>query len=388
MKDEYDIIVVGAGPAGSIAARYAAEQGVSVLMLEKDRDVGYPVRCGEAISKAGVEEFIEPNPKWIAATISKFSFNAPDGTEVILDFGEAGYVLERRIFDYELARTAADSGAEILTRAYVNGLIFNDGRVSGVKYEYQGEPAELKAKVVIAADGVESRVGRWAGLKTHIDFRDMECAVQITAANIPVDQNALYFYFGQDFAPQGYFWIFPKGDNKANIGLGVSGLIGKRKSALSFLNDFMERYYPFAPVLTTIAGGVPCSITLNKISAPGIMLVGDAARQVNPLSGGGIASGMIGGSIAGRIAAEAVKMNRLEHILTYDKAWADRLGKRHETFDRIKNGIYNFSDDKFNNIARAISKIPYEKRTLGRVFTTALISQPSLLIDVARVFVV
>jgi len=388
MKKEYDIIVVGAGPAGSIAARYAAEQGVSVLMLEKDRDVGYPVRCGEAISKAGVEEFIEPNPKWIAATISKFSFNSPNGTEVILDFGEAGYVLERRIFDYELARTAADAGAEILTRAYVNGLIFDNGKVSGVKYEYQGEQKELKAKVVIAADGVESRVGRWAGLTTHIDFRDMESAVQITAANIPVDQNTLYFYFGQDYAPQGYFWIFPKGDKKANIGLGVSGLIGKKKSALTFLNSFMERYYPSAPVLTTIAGGVPCSITLNKISTPGIMLVGDAARQVNPLSGGGIASGMIGGSIAGRIAAEAVKVNNLNHILTYDKAWQDRLGKRHEIFDKIKNGIYNFSDEKFNNIAHAINKVPYQKRTLGRVFTTALINQPSLLVDVARVFVV
>lgn len=388
MRNEYDIIVVGAGPAGSMAARFAAEQGVSVLMLEKDRDVGYPVRCGEAISKAGVEEFIKPDPQWIAATINRFSLNSPDGTEIILDYGEAAYVLERRIFDYELARTAAGAGAEILTRAYVNGLLFDDGKVSGVKYEYRGEQKELKSKVVIAADGVESRVGRWAGLTTHIDFRDMESAVQITAANIPVKQDTLYFYFGQDYAPQGYFWVFPKGNNKANIGLGVSGLIGKNKSALSFLNDFMEKYYPTAPILTTIAGGVPCCITLNKISAPGIMLVGDAARQVNPLSGGGIASGMIGGSIAGKIAAEAVRINNPDYILKYDKAWADRLGRRHEIFDRIKNGIYNFSDEKFNNIARVVNKVPYEKRTLGKVFTRALINQPSLLFDVAKVFIV
>ncbi|MGQ9798339.1 MAG: geranylgeranyl reductase family protein [Ignavibacterium sp.] len=389
MKQEYDIIVVGAGPAGSMAARFAAERGVSVLMLEKDRDVGYPVRCGEAISKAGVEEFISSDDKWIAAKISKFSLIAPDGTEVIIEFGEAGYVLERKIFDYELARTAAEAGAQILTRAYVNGLLFDEnGKVSGVQYEYNGEQKEVKAKVVIAADGVESRVGRWAGLKTHIDFRDMESAVQVTAANIPVDQNTLYFYFGKDVAPNGYLWIFPKGHNKANIGLGVSGLIGKKKSAQSFLDDFMNKHYPNAPILTKIAGGVPCSITLEKISAPGIMLVGDAARQVNPLSGGGIASGMIGGSIAGRIAADAVKMNRLDHILTYDKAWHDRLGKRHEIFNRIKEGIYNFSDDKFNSIAHSVLKIPIEKRTLGKVFTTALINNPSLLIDIAKVFAI
>ena len=388
MKPSFDIIVVGAGPAGSMAARFAAEKGVSVLMLEKDRDVGYPVRCGEAISRAGVEEFIPSNEKWITSRIDKFSLNSPDGTEVIIEFNDAGYVLERRIFDYELAKTAAAAGAEIITRAYVNGLIIEDGKVAGVKYEQKGEQKELKAKVVIAADGVESRVGRWAGLKTHIHFRDMECCTQVTAANIPADENTLYFYFGEKVAPGGYFWVFPKGKRTANIGLGVSGTVGKKHSALSFLNNFMEEHYPDAPVLTTIAGGVPSTVTLEKISAPGIVIVGDAARQVNPLSGGGIASGMIGGSIAGRIAGEAVKMNKLDHILTYDKAWHDRLGKRHETFERIKNGIYNFSDEKFNKIARSFNKVPYEKRTLGKLFTTALINQPSLLIDIAKVFVI
>lgn len=388
MKKQYDIIVVGAGPAGSMAARYAAEKGVSVLMLEKDRDVGYPVRCGEAISKAGVEEFIPIDEKWIAATISRFGFVAPNGSEVFINFGDAGFVLERRIFDYALAQSAAGAGVEILTRAYVNGLIIEDDIVKGVKYEYRGEQHEVYAKVVIAADGVESRVGRWAGLKTHIDFRDMEAAVQVTAANIPIDQNTLYFYFGKDVAPNGYFWVFPKGNNKANIGLGVSGIIGKKRSALSYLNDFMEKHYPDAPILTSIAGGVPCSITLDKISAPGIMLVGDAARQVNPLSGGGIASGMIGGSIAGTIAGEAIKKNNLAHILTYDKAWNDRLGKRHEIFNRIKNGIYNFSDEKFNLIAQSFLKIPEEKRGLGNLFVTALMNQPSLLVDVAKVFLV
>jgi digeranylgeranylglycerophospholipid reductase len=388
MKNDYDIIVVGAGPAGSIAARYAAEQGVSVIMLEKDRDVGYPVRCGEAVSKEGIEEFISPDEKWITAHINKFSLNSPDGTEAIIEFGDAGYVLERRIFDYALAKSAADSGAEILTRAYVNGLIINDGKVGGVKYEYRGEQKELRSKIVIGADGVESRLGRWAGLKTHIHFKDMECCAQVTASNIQIDSNTLYFYFGENFAPGGYFWIFPKGKNIANIGLGVSGMVGKKRSALSFLNNFMTMKYPEAPILTSIAGGVPSAVTLEKISAPGIMLVGDAARQVNPLSGGGIASGMIGGSIAGKIAGEAIRMKKLDHILIYDKAWHDRLGKRHETFERIKNGIYNFRDDKFNKIAHSFNKVPKEKRTLGRLFTTALINQPFLLVDVARVFVV
>lgn len=387
MQKEYDVIVIGTGPAGSMAARFAAEQGVSVLMLEKDRDVGYPVRCGEAVGKEGVEEFIESDDNWIKARINKLSFIAPDGDEVIVEIKQIAYMLERRIFDYELAKTAAKAGAEILTRAYVNGLTFENKKVSGVKYEFRGEQKEIKAKVVIAADGVESRVGRWAGLKTHIDFREMECCSQVTVSNIQVDPSTLYLYFGKDVAPGGYFWVFPKGPDIANIGLGVSGITGKSKSALSFLNDFMNKNYPKASILTSIAGGVPCAQTLDKISAPGIMLVGDAARQVNPLSGGGIASGMIGGSIAGRIAGESIKQNKPDHIMTYDKAWNDRLGKRHVIFNNIKNGIFNFSDEKFNKIADSFNKVPYNKRSLGKLFTTALVNQPALILDVAKVFV-
>jgi digeranylgeranylglycerophospholipid reductase len=386
LKAEYDIIVVGAGPAGSMAAKYAAELGVSVIMLEKDRDVGYPVRCGEAVSKTRLEEFIAPDKKWIASEIDKFSLIAPDKSEVVLQFDESGYVLERRIFDYELAKSAAKAGADILTKAYVNGLLFEEGEVCGVKYEHLGEQKQIKAKIVIAADGVESRVGRWAGLKTHVDFRDMESCFQVTASNIKIDSNTCYFYFGKEIAPEGYLWVFPKGNGTANIGIGISGMSGKKKSALAYLNQFLSLYFPDAAVLTSVAGGVPCTITLGKIYAPGIMLTGDAARQVNPLSGGGIISGMIGGSIAGRIAAEAIRCSDMNHISVYEKEWYERTGKRHEIYNRLKDGIYNFSDDKFNNIARSFLKVPMERRTLGNLFRTALINQPLLLLDIAKVF--
>ncbi|HKI77333.1 MAG TPA: FAD-dependent monooxygenase, partial [Ignavibacteriaceae bacterium] len=273
-------------------------------------------------------------------------------------------------------------------RTYVNGLLFDGDKVSGVKYEFRGEQKEVKAKIVIGADGVESRVGRWAGIKTHIDFRDMECCAQVTASNVMVDPETLYFYFGKNVAPGGYFWVFPKGKDVANVGLGVGGMVGKERSALYFLNNFLGENHPKAAILTSIAGGVPSAVTLEKISAPGIMLVGDAARQVNPLSGGGIASGMIGGSIAGRIAGESINLKKPDHILTYDKAWHNRLGKRHETFNSIKNGIYNFTDEKFNKIAHSFNKVPYDKRSLGKIFASALMNQPSLLVDIAKVFVV
>ncbi len=387
MLSEYDIIVVGAGPSGSVAAKIAAEKGVSVLVLEKDREVGVPVRCGEAVRKKSLEEFILPDGKWIATEISKFSFIAPDDTEVVLEFPETGYVLNRKMFDAELARQASAAGAVFVTRAYVNGLMLENGKVKGVKFEYKGEQREIKSKIVIAADGVESRVGRWAGLKTNVDFREMECCYQVTASNLNVNDDTCYFYFGKDVAPNGYLWIFPKGNGTANIGLGVSGKIGKTKSASSYLNDFLNKKFPGVSTLMSVAGGVPCSTVLQKISSDGIMLTGDAARQVNPLSGGGIVSGMVGGSIAGRLAAESILNNKPELIFNYDSEWESRLGKKHRIYNRLKEGIYNFSDEKFNSIAASVVKVPVKKRTLGNLFRIALFNQPSLLLDVAKVFI-
>ncbi|GJQ19881.1 MAG: digeranylgeranylglycerophospholipid reductase [Bacteroidia bacterium] len=387
MKDFYDIIVVGAGPAGSTAARFAAAGGASVLMLEKDRDVGYPVRCGEAVSHEGVVQFIEPDPKWIAATVTRFRLVAPNGKEVVPRLDGIGYVLERRIFDYEIAKQAAHEGAEIITKAYVYDLLKSEGKVEGVKVLYKDEKIDIHARVVVAADGVESRVGKWAGIDTTCHIRDMESCAQMTISGIDVEDDVLEFYFGDEVSPGGYLWVFPKGKHTANVGLGVSVECAKKKAAIRYLEEFIAKRFPRAAVLTHIAGGVPCAKTCDTIVKNNVMLVGDAAHQVNPVSGGGIISGMIGGRIAGEVAAEAIRRNDDSFLLEYERRWHKRLGWRHEVFYRIKEAISEFSDETLNVIAESALKLPEQKRTLGGIFRTALWNRPSLLLDVARVFV-
>ena len=148
----------------------------------------------------------------------------------------------------------------------------------------------------------------------------------------------------------------------------------------------MNNNYPNASILTQVAGGIPFTPTLEKIVGPGILLVGDAARQINPLSGGGIISGMIGGSIAGKVAANAILKDDLNLISEYEILWHERLGKRHEMFNRIKNGIYKLSDKKYNSIAHSLAKIPQEKMTLGNIAKSAVMHNPKLLVDVAKTF--
>ena len=389
LQNKYDVVVVGGGPAGSMAAWEAAKGGVSVCMLEKDRDIGYPVRCGEAAGESGLRQFVEIEDSWIAEKITSVKIVSPNLTSVDIDFAaETGYILNRRIFDYDLSRYAANAGAEVYTKAYVKNVLANNGEVNGVVLDYLGEEKQIQAKIVIGADGLTSRVGRWAGLKTLVRMKDMESAVQYSVANVDIEPNKMIMYVGMNHAPGGYIWVFRKGKKFANIGIGISGKYSKYKSAQKYLDEFMEREYPDAAILTTMCGGVPCAKPMEKPVADGIMLVGDAAHQINPMTGGGIVAGMKGGWIAGQVAAEAIKKNDCseDSLLEYPKRMRKDFGKNHERFYKIKEVTEKLTNEELDSIAEKVLSIPHNKRTLTSVFKAAVFKKPTLIIDVLKVF--
>jgi digeranylgeranylglycerophospholipid reductase len=391
MQHAYDCIVIGGGPGGAWTAKHAAENGATVLLLEKDREVGLPVRCGEAVGREGLQEVLgtEPESRWIANTIDGVILVAPDGREVVVDARQCGYILDRRIFDYDLVRIASEKGVEVVTKAYVFDILQNNGAAQGVRLQHLGQTHEVAAAVVIGADGVESRVGRWAGLRTNIKMRDMESCMQLTLSNIKVDRRYIYFYFGKNIAPGGYLWVFPKGDTSANVGIGISGEFSRFKSAQKYLMEFVTRTFPGAAILYTVVGGVPCAATLKQITRDGLMLVGDAARQVNPMSGGGIITAMLAGKIAGCIAASAVSDGDVsdKRLSAYARAWHKQQGRSHQRFYQIKQAVYKLSDADLNRTADSVLAYAPEKRTLVNIFKTALVKHPGLLLDVVRLFI-
>ncbi|HVM44189.1 MAG TPA: NAD(P)/FAD-dependent oxidoreductase [Gemmatimonadales bacterium] len=388
-----DVLVVGGGPAGCVAAWEAAAAGAGrVLLVERDRAIGAPVRCAEGVGSAGLREFLEPDgAAWVSRRITRVILIAPDDTEVRLAEGDVGYVLDRTRFEPELADRASRAGAAIRISTEAVALERADGASGGWRVRLRGPGAEetVTARVVIGADGVETMVGRWAGLDTRVAARDMESCAQYVVANIEFDPDAIYLHFGPSVAPGGYAWIFPKGPGVANVGLGVVTLRGDGRTVRRYLDDYVARHFPHGTVTGLTVGGVISGATVKRTATDGLLLAGDAAHMINPLSGGGIINAMKAGRLAGRHAARALAEDDVSarNLQPYHDEWMRLLGDAHLKYYKLKETINKFDDDFFNRLARTVNGIAPEKRTLGRVMASALVHHPTLIPIAAQLFV-
>lgn len=337
MKDSYDILVVGGGPGGAVAARTAAEAGLSVLLVEKRSAVGVPVRSGESIRKDELLEFIDADKRFISAEINSVVLIEPDGS---MNGSTEGveYILDRKIFNRELVWRAAEAGAEIQVHARAASPIMEGEKVCGAVIEQHGKTYDVRAKVVIAADGVESKFAKWAGIDTTIPLNGIKSCVQYVVNDIDIDEKTKLFYILPEDDTGGYIWIFPKGKRCANIGVGIPGTDGYK--ARDYLDSFIEKKFPNGKITEVSAGGVPVCRLLNETAADGLLVVGDAARLSNSVTGCGIYNAMFTGRLAAEVAVLAVENGDTskEFLMAYDKAWRDsNIGKS----DEIKFSVQN-----------------------------------------------
>lgn len=386
-----DVLVIGGGPAGLVAAREAAaaDPGLDVLVLERDRAVGAPVRCGEGVGSKGVAEFLDPvGASWVSRRITRVIFWAPDGTEVRVAEGDVGYVLDRTRFEPALAAEAGRAGAEILVGTEVTGIARQGDGWRATTRGPRGDGV-VHARLVIGADGVESMVGRWAGLDTRVPSRDMESCAQYVVAGIDFDPDAIYLHFGDRVAPGGYAWVFPKGVGIANVGLGIVALKGEGRPAREWLHGYLDTYFPTGVRTGYTVGGVIVHPTVKRTVTDALLLCGDSAHMVNPLSGGGIVTAMKAGRLAARTAVAALASGdtSARRLQRYHDEWMTLLGDDHVRFHRLKDALNKFDDGFYNGLARTVNAIPSEKRTLGRIFASALVHHPTLLPVAAKYFV-
>ncbi len=389
MKSKYDMLVIGGGPAGALAAKTAAEAGNTVCLIEKRPAIGTPIRCAEGIGKECLLEFIQPDPRWISADIERARLIAPNGTSVSLEQenpgNTVGYILDRKIFDRELVWQAAEAGADIFVKTRATAPIMEGGAVRGAKVMATGSPADIRADVVLAADGTEAQFARWAGLDTTVPLREMMSCAQYLLTDIDIDAASTDFYLGNDIAPEGYLWVFPKGERTANVGIGISGRKSRDGSrAKDYLDRFIGKNFPEGKTIEAIAGGVPVCQPLPCTVADGLMVIGDAARVVDPLTGGGIGNAMYTGKLAAQVASECISAGDCSKaaLMPYDAEWrASRMGKSLERNYKVKEFFIALDDKKLNVLAESVASVGLAEFSVSALIRELIKRNPKMLFE-------
>jgi len=390
---EVDVLIIGAGPAGSIAAREASKNGAKTLIIDKKSEIGTPKRCGEGIMDGVLEKVgIEADERWIARHIDGARLVAPDNTSAWftsenLETPASGIILERKVFDKHVTMDAIRSGAEVMIKTEAKNITRKEDYLLVDITSFDNEYSQIKAKIVIGADGPEGRVASWIGINTKVPLAEMESGAQYEMTNLKMEKNdTIEFYFGS-VAPGGYAWIFPKGYDTANVGIDVSGIKGE-KTALEYLDDFIANNEETkdGQIVEVNVGGNPLCGIFDKIIADNFMLVGDAAGCVSPITGGGIDTGLESGMIAGQVAAKAIKEDNLseENLQEYADYVNENIGKKFEKLITVRDFIYNLEDEDMNEYIGAIAKANITKLSTKALLKAMIKVSPRKLLKLRK----
>ncbi|MBI4167622.1 MAG: geranylgeranyl reductase family protein [Candidatus Aenigmarchaeota archaeon] len=320
--EEYKVIVVGAGPAGSSCAIFLGRKGIKNLLVDK---AAFPREktCGDGITgnsvdvlkELGVEdEIIKVQHENIRGLIT----SAPSGAaiDMSVDNGMLDkplYVCKRQIFDNILFEEAKKN-ADVMENFTVNDLITENGKVVGIKgVDKSGAVKEFRAKIIVGADGANSIVARKLGLNEFQTDRSL-VSVRAYFENVEVSRDRIEFHFLEELLP-GYFWIFPAGNNVSNVGVAVvAGDVPKRKLNLKTSLEYIVKNSRFASKfknakqVSEIKGwNLPTGAQKRKRAGDGFLLIGDAASLIDPFTGEGIGNALTSGKLASQVVISALE---------------------------------------------------------------------------------
>jgi len=372
VEREFDVVVAGAGLAGSQTAEVCAKAGLRVALVERKQYPSMPVRCGEGVGFKGMSASIGIKKEWILTEIDRVRFVAPDGTQVeVRDIGKS-YCIDRTKMDRDLVESAAACGAEYFPDTYI-ASVQTETKDSRFLYKCATAKDDVFASpVLVAADGVESLIRRKTWWRDPFSPDDIESCAFAKVEHESIDGKAIEFHTGKDVATGGYLWIFGRGGNTANVGLGVLGKFSSAGLAKRMFYDFVEKKFPNATITDLHCGGVPVGKYLSPLAKNGVVLVGDTAGQVNALNGGGIAYALY----AGRIAGEAIVKGDLR---AYEKNWHRYCGKNQARSYALKTALLGKSDAFYNDAAAALKTEDPSRLSYLRVFAKVFAKHPLLL---------
>ncbi len=377
-----DVIVIGAGPCGTVCAKKLAESGLSVKVYDKRQEIGAPKRCGEGISET-TEELIGKVPeRCIAQRIKGAKVYAPDGRDLEAVLEKGGYVLERKVFDKWLAEQAVKAGAEIQANTLVTGLTQSNGYFNGIKADFLGNVFEEKAKIIVCATGAESPIRKQAlGIFSQNNLIDT--CLQYEMTGIETNKDFIHIYLGNQIAPRGYAWVFPKGGSRANVGLGI---VPQEKKPGFFLDQFIKSHPEISKgsIIEVNAGCVPVGGMVKDMAANGFIVCGEAAHHVNPIHGGGIKEAIVSGQMAADVIIDCMKKGDVSKkaLSVFNDRWWDERGNSLKNVEKLREVMEKLTDEDMNGLVDALRPediIEFSRGAKLSVLAKALMRKPSLL---------
>lgn len=359
MKQKPDIIVVGGGPSGSYAAYVAAKLGASVLVCEEHETIGEPNHCAGHLNISSLNQMgIVPPELDIENQINGAFFFSPFGKKFELRCNSpVTYVVNRTRFDRYIAELAMNAGVEYRFKSKVQSLIFDSGIIKGVKINRDTERVE--SNLVIDAEGCSSTLLKETGLK-GLKSSMVVRGIQAEVINVEdIDKEMVEVYFGKKVAPGFFAWIIPKKDGQAKVGLATR--IGDPRE---YLRNFIENHpiaskkLKNAKITHKSLHPIPLEGPLTKTYSDGFLVVGDAASQVKPTTGGGIVFGLTCAKTAGEVAYESVnRQNYSDRFLSnYQSRWKQLVGFDLLTMLQMRRVLDSLSDKKIDRVIELSNK--------------------------------
>lgn len=362
----FDVVVVGAGPAGGMAAKTVATAGFTVAIIEQRKEVGYPVQCGEAITEFCLNDVgLKKENTWIKKRVKGVKIITPNGKKFYS--AEPRLNIDRHLFDKKLVEKAVDKGAELHTNTKTVDLEKKQN-----KWVIKTNKKEFETKTVVAADGPMSTIATKLGLLKNKEYIK---AVQykFNAKHVKNFDNEWLDIYLKASLKGGYVWVFPRGD-EYNIGVG-----GLATNLVEQLKNFCKTNNINPDKKKAANGGIiPFNFIFETRSKDGCIIVGDAAGLTNPSTGGGIHAALASGKIAGELIKEAFENENPETLNRYDKI-IKKTPFLHPVHLKTAYYFRNWTDDDWNMFGDAADGLEMDDLTIWRSFLMGL-KHPQMLI--------
>lgn len=356
----YDVLVVGAGPTGSNAARLLAQRGWRVLLVEEHPEVGHPVQCAGLVTPRTFDHTPFPIGDLHQNDLRGGIVVAPDGTQVeFLSSQVQAQAMDRARFDQRMAEHAVKAGVTLQVATKATAAVRDASGVT-VTLAHKGLAQQVRVRLVVGADGIRGSVARW------FDFPPVDEIVsayeaELGGCHIDADRTHMIPMFaGRAQAPGFFSWIIPVGGDRTRSGLAVAPGMNEQSAKAYFERMFTDPasapYLAGARPTYLIIGGIPLGLR-RRLVDDRVMLVGDAAGMAKPTSGGGIYMGLVGSEHLARVAHRGLASDRLSRgdLLAYERRVKRTIARELRKGTLMREVYKRFTDDDLNHLARLLS---------------------------------